>query len=106
MLPSKQVGITGWNCWTTPHGPLCTEACQMTKLRTSDVSDEAVLFREEPVELFGARVRNVASPGERGIGWFRSMGQGASIDGFGYARDQWWTLKDFLNDPESQRLTE
>lgn len=77
----------------------------MTKLRTSEVSDESVQFRDERISLFGAPVYDQVSPNERFSGAFSSLGQGTRITGFGYARDQWWSLKDYAMEGESQQLT-
>lgn len=77
----------------------------MIKLRTSEVSEDAVQFRDERISLFGAPVYDQIQPNERFSGAFSSLKQGAAITGFGYARDQWWSLKDFAFDGKSQPLT-
>jgi len=77
----------------------------MARLRTTFLSDEARLQGEEREQLFGVPIQDRVDPGERTAGFFRSLGQGFAVDGFGYARDQWRSIKDFAQDPESQQLT-
>ncbi len=77
----------------------------MAKLRTSFLTEEARLYGEEREQLFGTPIQDRVDVGERSAGFIKSLVQGFSVDGFGYARDQWRSLKDFVQDPESAQLT-
>ena len=77
----------------------------MTRLRATEIHPDALSFREDPPTIFGAQVTNEMMPGSRSAGVMRSLGQGVSITGFGYARDQWWTVADALQDWDSEPLT-
>ena len=77
----------------------------MARLRTSFLTEEARLYGEEREQLFGTPIQDRVDPGERSAGFVKSLAQGFAVDGFGYARDQWRSLKDFVQDPESTPLT-
>lgn len=76
-----------------------------TKLRTSYIQAEGLINGDEREQIFGVPIQDKLDQGERSAGFFRSFGQGVGISGFGYARDQWWTLADFVQDPQSTPLS-
>jgi len=78
----------------------------MAEWRTSFVeNEEAVIHGDEREQLFGVPIQDRLDPGERTAGFLRSLGQGFAVDGLGYARDQWASLRDVVFDDDQETLT-
>lgn len=77
----------------------------MTELRTSWLSDQARVYSDEQQLLFGQVVPGRTAQGERNVGAWGSLFQGFKVDGLGYAKDQWVTLKDRAFDVDQELLT-
>ena len=77
----------------------------MAELRTSWLSQEAQLHWDEKQTLFGQVIPGRTAQGERNIGAWGSLKQSFVVDGLGYARDQWRTLVDQVNDVDQEQLT-
>ena len=78
----------------------------MAEWRTSFVeNEEAVIHGDEREQLFGVPIQDRLDPGERTAGFLRSLGQGFAVDGLGYARDQWDSLRDAVFGVDQETLT-
>lgn len=78
----------------------------MTKLRTSEIAEEAERYREEPLTLFGAPIYDQVAPGERYSGSFHSLVNSFTTRGLGIAMDQVQTAFDSLNGASPQLTLE
>lgn len=77
----------------------------MAKLRTSWLSEQAQLHWDEKQTLFGQVVPGRYGPEERNAGWFTSLLQGISVDGFGRAADGFYAVRDNIFDRDQETLT-
>lgn len=77
----------------------------MTDLRASNVHPDSIAFREEPPVLFGNYLTMQSLAGTTRATALQSLGQGISIAGFGWAKDQGSSLKDVLSGVDGEQLT-
>jgi len=77
----------------------------MAELKSTLGAKSATVYRDERESLFGTPIQGKLNQGERQAGFWKSLGQGVAVTGFGYARDQWRSIKDHVQDPETQPLT-
>jgi len=77
----------------------------MAELQTSFLTRDAILYQDERERVFGQVIPDMAQPGSRTAGVFKSVFQGVVERGIGWQRDQWASIKDKALDQDQEDLT-